>query len=192
MEEGGQKRETSQERRKGRIEGESISVFLWGVTESQAARWMPVGVLSDWQSSWLFTLFFFFVGFTWTLHWHTALTQHRHPQTQSRIHPRLIARTHTQTCLKFTVSPAIVKAVYNGINMEMEVNASVAFSEQLTLERSPFGETWVNRLWWMWLSGLNGETERDRLVKKLNAEQVLPEGQEPISVTMALIIFSVH
>lgn len=46
--------------------------------------------------------------------------------------------------------------------------------------------------WWMWLSGVNGETERDKLVKKLNAEQVLPEGQEPISVTVALIIFSVH
>lgn len=63
----------------------------------------------------------------------------------------------------------------------------------ITLERSPFGETWVNtHLGSGGLSGLNGETERDRLVKKLNAEQVLPEGQEPISVTVALIIFSVH
>lgn len=192
MEEGGQKRETSQERRKGRIEGESISVFLWGVTESQAARWMPVGVLSDWQSSWLFTLFFFFSldspgRSIDTQHWHSTGTHKR-----NRAFTTGLSHAHTQTCLKFTVSPANRKAVYNGINMEMEVNASVAFSEQLTLERSPFGETWVNRLWWMWLSGLNGETERDRLVKKLNAEQVLPEGQEPISVTVALIIFSVH
>lgn len=36
------------------------------------------------------------------------------------------------------------------------------------------------------------ETERDKLVKESNAEQVSPEGHEPISVTMALIIFSIH
>ncbi len=32
----------------------------------------------------------------------------------------------------------------------------------------------------------------NKLVKKLNAEQVLPGGCEPISVTLALIIFSIH
>lgn len=133
MEEGGQKRETSQERRKGRIEGESISVFLWGVTESQAARWMPVGVLSDWQSSWLFTLFFFFSldspgRSIDTRRWHSTGTHKR-----NRAFTLGLSHAHTQTCLKFTVSPANRKAVYNGINMEMEVNASVAFSEQWSL-----------------------------------------------------------
>lgn len=45
-------------------------------------------------------------------------------------------------------------------------------------------------------SGVDAETERneerDKLVKKPNAEQVRPEGCEPISVTVALIIFSIH
>lgn len=131
MEEGGQRRETSQERRKGRIEGESISVFLWGVTESRAARWMPVGVLSDWQSSWLFTLFFF----RW-IHLDAPLTHGADTApapTNAIAHSPSAYRTRTQACLKFTVSPANRKAVYNGINMEMEVNASVAFSEQWSL-----------------------------------------------------------
>lgn len=40
-------------------------------------------------------------------------------------------------------------------------------------------ETEGDKLWWWW----GGAS---------NAEQVLPEGREPISVTVALIIFSIH
>lgn len=60
------------------------------------------------------------------------------------------------------------------------------------------GESWVNTQCLI-CRGLSEEgmqsqteTEGDKLVKKSNAEQVLPEGCEPISITVALIIFSIH
>lgn len=37
--------------REGRTEDESISKLLWSVTESRTGRWMPVGALSEQQST---------------------------------------------------------------------------------------------------------------------------------------------
>lgn len=116
MEEGGGERATETERRKGRIEGESISVLLWGVTESWTARRMCEGVLTEGQSSWLLTPPSL-AGLTWMPHWHITLIQHWY-----HTHTGTQASTHSEY-LKFTVSPAQSggadshSIVYNGFNI---------------------------------------------------------------------------
>lgn len=61
----------------------------------------------------------------------------------------------------------------------MEVNASVAPAEEhLWGEVNPLGGPQRSET----QGGKRRGTQRDKLAKKLNAAQVLPEGREPISV----------